>query len=133
MIGRFDAIKELIDIFSKGRALMRFYLKILAVLALSFATSPAFAATQETAIFAGGCFWCMQAAFEELPGVGKVTAGYTGGHVANPTYEQVSSGTTGHVESIQVTYDPQKLSYTKLLNWFWDNGDPSVADGRCCD
>lgn len=94
---------------------------------LSFAASP------ERAIFAGGCFWCMHAAFEQLPGVSQVTSGYTGGTVANPTYEQVSTGETGHVEAIEVTYDPDKVAYTKLLEWFWDNVDPTDANGQFCD
>ena len=87
----------------------------------------------ETAIFAGGCFWCMHAAFEELPDVTKVTSGYTGGHVKDPTYEQVSSGTTGHIESIEVAFDPAKVTYGKLLEWFWDNVDPTDAEGQFCD
>lgn len=90
-------------------------------------------AATERAIFAGGCFWCMHAAFEELPGVNKVTSGYTGGTVVNPTYEQVSSGETGHVEAIEVTYDPDKVAYTKLLEWFWDNVDPTDPNGQFCD
>ncbi len=95
--------------------------------------SPVRAADQETAIFAGGCFWCMHAAFENLPGVTRVVSGYMGGSVEDPTYEQVSSGTTGHVEAIQVTYDPDQVKYTKLLEWFWDNVDPMDAEGQFCD
>lgn len=87
----------------------------------------------ETAIFSGGCFWCMHAAFEGLEGVTKVVSGYTGGHVENPTYEQVSSGTTGHIEAIEVTYDPSKVAYTKLLEYFWDNVDPTDPSGQFCD
>jgi peptide-methionine (S)-S-oxide reductase len=87
----------------------------------------------ETAIFAGGCFWCMHAAFESLDGVLQVQSGYTGGHVDNPTYEQVSSGTSGHVEAIKVVFNPQKVAYTKLLEWFWDNVDPTDAQGQFCD
>ena len=106
---------------------MKFFALLFTVLMFA---APVQAATSETAIFAGGCFWCMHAAFQELPGVSKVTSGYTGGTVANPTYEQVSSGTTGHVEAIQVTYDPDKLTYIKLLEWFWDNVDPTDAQGN---
>ena len=71
---------------------------------------------QEVATFAGGCFWCMEAPFDKLPGVISVTVGYTGGHVKNPTYEQVSAGGTGHAESAQIVYDPGKISYDKLLD-----------------
>ncbi len=88
---------------------------------------------QETAIFAGGCFWCMQTAFAQLSGVTKVESGYTGGTVANPTYEQVSAGGTGHIEAIRVLYDPTQVAYTKLLEWFWDNVDPNDSTGQFCD
>ena len=87
----------------------------------------------QTATFAGGCFWCMEPQFANLPGVTKVVSGYTGGHVKNPTYEQVSAGGTGHVEAIQVTYDPQKVSYEKLLEVFWTNIDPLDEYGQFCD
>jgi peptide-methionine (S)-S-oxide reductase len=86
-----------------------------------------------TATFAGGCFWCMVAAFDNRPGVVDVTAGYTGGHTKNPTYEEVSAGGTGHVEAIQVLYDPTKTSYSKLLEVFWHNIDPTVTDRQFCD
>nr|WP_085814232.1 peptide-methionine (S)-S-oxide reductase MsrA [Geoanaerobacter pelophilus] len=87
----------------------------------------------EKATFAGGCFWCMEHPFDELPGVVSVTSGYTGGHKANPTYEEVSSGTTGHAESIQVLYDPAKIGYAKLLDVFWHNIDPLAKDRQFCD
>jgi peptide-methionine (S)-S-oxide reductase len=86
-----------------------------------------------TATFAGGCFWCMQPAFDGLPAVVSTTVGYTGGHKANPTYEEVSSGATGHAESVQVTYDPGKTTYRKLLDVFWHNIDPTVRDQQFCD
>jgi peptide-methionine (S)-S-oxide reductase len=86
-----------------------------------------------TAVFAGGCFWCEETAFEGVPGVLAVTSGYTGGHVANPTYEQVSAGGTGHAESVEVAYDPQKISYEKLLDIFWHNVDPLQRDAQFCD
>jgi peptide-methionine (S)-S-oxide reductase len=86
-----------------------------------------------TAVFAGGCFWCEETAFEGVPGVVAVISGYTGGHVANPTYEQVGSGETGHAESVQVIYDPKKISYEKLLDIFWHNVDPLQANGQFCD
>jgi len=87
----------------------------------------------EKATFAGGCFWCMEAPFEKVDGVIQVISGYTGGHVAHPTYEQVSSGSTGHLESIQVTYDPGKVSYEKLLDIFWRQIDPTDAGGSFVD
>ncbi len=88
---------------------------------------------QEVATFAGGCFWCMEAPFDKLPGVISVTVGYTGGHVKNPTYEQVSAGGTGHAESAQIVYDQGKISYDKLLDVFWHNIDPTVKDRQFCD
>jgi peptide-methionine (S)-S-oxide reductase len=87
----------------------------------------------ETAIFAGGCFWCMHAEFEGEAGVTKVVSGYTGGTVDNPTYQQVSSGQTGHVEAIEVEFDPGKISYEKLLDIFWSNIDPTDPNGQFCD
>ena len=85
------------------------------------------------ATFAGGCFWCMQPAFDNVAGVVSTQVGYTGGHTKNPTYEEVSSGTTGHAESLEVTYDPKKISYRKLLDVFWHNIDPTVRDQQFCD
>ena len=85
------------------------------------------------ATFAGGCFWCTQADFEKLNGVLKVTSGYTGGHIENPTYEGVSSGRTGHVEAVQVIYDPQKVSYELLLDHFWRHIDPTDPGGQFVD
>jgi len=85
------------------------------------------------ATFAGGCFWCMEPPFEELPGVAEVVAGYTGGKVANPTYAQVSSGATGHLEAIQVRYDPSKISYEDLLEVFWRQIDPTDDGGQFAD
>lgn len=85
------------------------------------------------ATFAGGCFWCMVHPFDELPGVVSVTSGYTGGHKVNPTYEEVSAGGTGHVEAVQIVYDPAKINYEKLLNVFWLNVDPLDGGGQFCD
>jgi peptide-methionine (S)-S-oxide reductase len=85
------------------------------------------------AIFAGGCFWCMEPPFDALPGVIKTVSGYTGGHTENPTYKEVSNGRTGHLESVQVTYDPSKISYGKLLEVYWHNIDPFDNDGQFCD
>lgn len=93
---------------------------------------PALAAT-EKATFAGGCFWCMEAPFDKLPGVVSVTAGYSGGQVKNPTYEQVSAGGTGHAEVVQIVFDPSKTSYSRLLDIYWRNIDPTVSDRQFCD
>ena len=87
----------------------------------------------KTAIFAGGCFWCTESDFEKLPGVLSVISGYTGGSVNNPTYEEVSSGETGHVEAIRVTYDPERVSYETLLDHFWRHVDPTDAGGQFVD
>ena len=87
----------------------------------------------EKALFAGGCFWCMESAFDKLEGVKAVISGYTGGHKKNPTYEEVSSGATGHAEAIEITYDPAVISYSKLLDVFWHNIDPTVKDRQFCD
>jgi len=86
-----------------------------------------------TAVFAGGCFWCMEPPFDKLPGVVSTTSGYIGGHVANPTYDQVSAGGTGHAEAVQVEYDPSQVSYEKLLQVFWRNIDPVAVDRQFCD
>ncbi len=85
------------------------------------------------ATFAGGCFWCMEPPFDKLPGVRSTTSGYTGGHVPNPSYEAVSGGNTGHVEAVQVVYDPGQISYAQLLDVFWRNIDPLSGDGQFCD
>lgn len=87
----------------------------------------------ETATFAGGCFWCMEPPFEKLDGVVEVASGYTGGSKQNPTYEEVSSGATGHYEAIQIAYDPDKVNYVKLLDVFWRNIDPTDAGGSFVD
>jgi len=86
-----------------------------------------------TATFAGGCFWCMQPPFEGLDGVLSTTVGYTGGHTKNPTYHEVSAGDTGHTESVQIVYDPAKISYEKLLDVFWHNIDPLTLNAQFCD
>jgi peptide methionine sulfoxide reductase msrA/msrB len=87
----------------------------------------------QTAVFAGGCFWCTESDFEKVDGVTEVISGYTGGHVANPTYEQVSSGVTGHVEAVKVVYDPDKVTYEKLLEVFWRHVDPTDGGGQFVD
>jgi peptide-methionine (S)-S-oxide reductase len=85
------------------------------------------------ATFAAGCFWCIQPVFEKVEGVLETTVGYTGGHTENPTYEQVCGGGTGHAESIEVVFDPSKVSYGTLLELFWRNVDPLTADRQFCD
>jgi len=88
---------------------------------------------QARATFAGGCFWCMEEAFEGVEGVVSVVSGYTGGQVENPTYEQVSAGGTGHAESIEVTFDQDKVTYQQLLEVFWRNVDPTTPNAQFCD
>jgi len=109
--------------------MMRALVSILVLLAASGAT----AADVATATFAGGCFWCMQPPFDAEPGVVSTTVGYTGGHLDHPTYEQVSAGGTGHAESIQVVFDPGKVTYRQLLDVFWRNVDPTTRDRQFCD
>ena len=103
-----------------------------AALLLSAAPIPIGAQTAK-ATFAGGCFWCMEPPFDELNGVISTTSGYIGGKIKNPNYEQVSTGTTGHAEALQIIYDPKKINYDKLLEVFWRNIDPLAADGQFCD
>ncbi|MDP3678792.1 MAG: peptide-methionine (S)-S-oxide reductase MsrA [Methylotenera sp.] len=86
-----------------------------------------------TAIFAGGCFWCSEADFEKLTGVVMAESGYTGGHLENPTYKQVSQGFTGHAEAVRITYNPKQVNYEKLLDYFWHHIDPTVKDQQFCD
>ncbi|HEV7617794.1 MAG TPA: peptide-methionine (S)-S-oxide reductase MsrA [Burkholderiaceae bacterium] len=97
------------------------------------ATTTAAPAQTATAIFAGGCFWCVEADFEKLPGVLAAESGYTGGQTANPTYQQVSAGGTGHAEAVRVTYDPSKIGYPALLDYFWHHIDPTVKNRQFCD
>ena len=88
---------------------------------------------QEKAIFAGGCFWCIESAFKDVPGVIEAVSGYIGGNKADPTYEEVSSGMTGHMEAVEVTYDPGKISYEEILNVFWRDIDPTDTGGQFVD
>jgi peptide methionine sulfoxide reductase msrA/msrB len=114
-----------------GRNTMkRFFL--LATAALGFTLSVQAAAMQK-ATFAGGCFWCIEGAFDDLPGVKKAVSGYTGGTTVNPTYEQVSSGSTGHLESVEIEFDPAVVSYKQLLQVFWRQIDPTDAGGQFAD
>ncbi len=89
--------------------------------------------TDQLATFAGGCFWCMEPAFDKLDGVISTTSGYTGGRTKNPTYEQVTTGKTGHIESMQVRFDPSRVSYEELVWLFWHNVDPTQVNGQFCD
>lgn len=109
-------------------------MKLLTImLMLCLSSGGAMAAEHKSAVFAGGCFWCLEKPFDELPGVIETQSGYTGGTVQNPTYEQVSAGSTGHVEAVRVVYDPGKVSYADLLSVFWRNIDPTDAGGQFCD
>lgn len=107
---------------------------------LSLFTTSVFAAeapssdlNHEIAVFAGGCFWCMEPPFDKLDGVISTTSGYTSGHKKNPTYQEVSAGITGHTEAIQIMFDPDKISYTELLKVYWQNIDPVAVDRQFCD
>ena len=90
-------------------------------------------ADEKKAYFAGGCFWCVEEAFEKTAGVSEVKSGYTGGHLKNPTYEQVTHEDTGHYEAVEVSYNPNQISYDQLLEIFWKNIDPFDAQGQFCD
>jgi peptide-methionine (S)-S-oxide reductase len=108
------------------------------VAAIGAAASVAVSATAQTpatakATFAGGCFWCMEAPFDKTDGVISTTSGYIGGTKKNPTYQEVSAGSTGHTEAVQVVYDPKKVTYEKLLHIFWRNIDPTVRNQQFCD
>ena len=106
-------------------------------LALAFSASASGASESSagvaTAVFAGGCFWCMEPPFDKLEGVVSTTSGYTGGQVPNPTYEAVSSGGTGHIEAVRIEYDPNIINYERLLEVFWPNIDPTDDGGQFCD
>jgi peptide-methionine (S)-S-oxide reductase len=106
---------------------------VLIVLLIAATGSAGHAAEQAKAVFAGGCFWCMEEAFEKVEGVVSVTSGYMGGRKPNPTYEDVSAGGTGHAESVEIVYDPAKVSYQTLLDHFWKNVDPLTPDAQFCD
>ena len=113
--------------------IMRFLSIVLLVLLATVIGSAGHAAEQAKAVFAGGCFWCMEEAFEKVEGVTSVVSGYMGGQKANPTYEEVSAGGTGHAESVEVVYDPARVSYQKLLDHFWKNVDPLAPNAQFCD
>jgi peptide-methionine (S)-S-oxide reductase len=106
----------------------------LAALALSHAHAQTTTAPSTAkAVFAGGCFWCVEADFDKIEGVISTTSGYTGGKTANPTYEQVSKKATGHAEAVEIVYDPSKVSYERLVTHFWRTIDPTVKDQQFCD
>ena len=111
---------------------------ILSLLATTISSADEVATTNENkdasvATFAGGWFWCMEGPFDKLDGVISTTSGYTGGHTNNPTYKQTSTGKTGHTEAVQIVYDPEQVSYEKLLDVFWHNIDPTTPDQQFCD
>ncbi len=107
---------------------------LLSAVSLLFLLSlPAQAARADTAIFAGGCFWCVEADFDHVPGVTETMSGYTGGHVEHATYSQVTAGGTGHKEAVKITYDPKQVSYEQLLDVFWHSVDPTDGGGQFCD
>jgi len=101
-------------------------------LMLTIIANPAFAETRST-VLAGGCFWCVESDYEKLDGVIEVVSGYSGGHVDNPSYQQVSSGNTGHIEVARIDYDPAKISYDEILDYFWRHIDPTDNGGQFCD
>ena len=106
---------------------------LLTTLLISLAIASQTLAEDEVAIFAGGCFWCMESDFEKLEGVSSVVSGYIGGHVANPSYKQVSAGNTGHTEAVEIIFDNQIVSFEQLLEHFWVNIDPLDGGGQFCD
>ena len=108
-------------------------MKIVSILLIFFFYSSSVYSQNKTAVFAGGCFWCMEEVFEALDGVEKVVSGYTGGTTKNPNYEQVTNQNTGHYEAVLISYNPQKISYAKLLDIFWKNVDHYDDEGQFCD
>jgi peptide-methionine (S)-S-oxide reductase len=109
------------------------FLLLTVAFAASAAAQPGGASPSAIATFAGGCFWCVEADFDKVEGVLSTTSGYTGGRVANPTYQDVSRGGTGHTEAVEIAYDPAKVGFEKLLDVFWRNHDPLAKDRQFCD
>jgi len=109
------------------------YTVVAALFAATLGSAAAQSPQTATAIFAGGCFWCVEADFDKVAGVLSTTSGYIGGTVKNPTYQQVSGGGTGHAEAVKIVYDPAKVTYAKLLDVYWHNVDPLVKDRQFCD
>lgn len=106
---------------------------LLTVVGALLLTGGSMAGELKEAVFAGGCFWCMESPFDKVTGVVATTSGYTGGHLAKPSYDAVSSGTSGHYEAIRISYDPMRVSYEELLRVFWKNVDPFDDGGQFCD
>jgi peptide-methionine (S)-S-oxide reductase len=131
--GTVGAAPPLAGARDKARKTARKTLAIVASLLCLAAAGTADAQERAKATFAGGCFWCMEPPFDKLDGVVSTTSGYTGGHTANPTYQQVSAGKTDHTEAVEIIYDPGKVSYPQLLDIFWRNVDPLTADRQFCD
>jgi methionine-S-sulfoxide reductase len=107
--------------------------KLVVLFFILIISSLSHAQEKKYAYLAGGCFWCMEAAFEKIEGVSEVISGYSGGTKVNPTYEEVLKGKTGHIETVQVIYDPKKITYLQLLKKFWANTDPYDGQGQFCD
>jgi len=114
-------------------SLRRAFGVVLSAVALSAGASAQAPAATAKATFAGGCFWCVEADFDKIDGVISTTSGYIGGKVPNPTYEQVSAKTTGHAEAVEIVYDPRKVSYERLVEYFWHTIDPTTRDRQFCD
>jgi peptide-methionine (S)-S-oxide reductase len=115
------------------RSLVKLILTLAVLPLFALGSAAAAPAKTEQAVFAGGCFWCMESDMKAIPGVVSVQSGYTGGHLKNPRYEDVITEKTGHYESVRVTYDPAKISYRALLNRYWKLVDPTDAGGQFCD
>ncbi|HYN60982.1 MAG TPA: peptide-methionine (S)-S-oxide reductase MsrA [Rubrivivax sp.] len=115
------------------RAWRTFAMSLALGLSLPAAMAQSSAAPSAKAIFAGGCFWCVEADFDKVPGVLSTTSGYIGGKVANPSYEQVAGKSTGHAEAVEIVFDPAKVSYEQLLEHFWRTIDPTTKDRQFCD
>ena len=111
----------------------RVFMLALALAGAAFALPSTAQTATAKATFAGGCFWCVEADFDKVPGVISTVSGYTGGTLANPSYQQVSGKQTGHAEAVEVTYDPAKVSYGQLVEYFWRHIDPTVKDRQFCD
>ncbi len=113
---------------------MNHYKLLLIILFLTISgLAKAAPADHQTAIFAGGCFWCTESDFDKIEGVVETTSGYIGGHQKNPTYKQVSAGRTGHTEAVKITFDASQVSYAELLDIFWHSIDPTTVDSQFCD
>ena len=133
VLGKINASRSKIGSTINRRWISLLFGVVILWLGFTAPVNAAIEGTPATAVFAGGCFWCMEQPFDELPGVIDTTSGYTGGTVENPGYYQVSAGRTGHVEAVQVTYDPSQVSYETLLGVFWHNVDPVDSRGQFCD